>query len=139
MSNERALYCASELEGGVFSPSVLQNEQVLRLKSADELRRLVAENELLRKDAGWRPIETAPKECGNLLLGWVRYQKHRVDDDGKAYTEDGGTIDFIEWQDGGEHGDGYFMATAGPWGDGSDWITHWMPLPSPPDAAKESK
>lgn len=80
----------------------------------------------------WRPIETAPKKHGDLLLGWVRYEKRGEDDDGNPYAEDGGTVDFIEWQDGGEHGEGYFMAMAGPWGDASDWITHWMPIPTPP-------
>jgi hypothetical protein len=83
----------------------------------------------------WRPIETAPREHGKLLLGWVWYTKAGEDDDGEAYEQACSTVDFIEWQDGGEHGDGYWLATAGPWGGYSDGISHWMPLPAAPGAA----
>lgn len=83
---------------------------------------------------GWLPIETAPKEPGKLLLGYVRNARIGEDDDGRYRETDTSTVDFIEWCEGGEHGDGYFMATAGPHGDHGDWITHWMPLPPAPKA-----
>jgi len=116
MSNERALYCASELEGSVFSPNVLQNEQVLRLKSADELRRLVAENESLRKDAGWRAIETAPK--GQAILYFPAYGSLRGTPRPRLQP---------------------MMRVGHASETPNRKPTHWMPLPPPPDAAKESK
>jgi hypothetical protein len=84
--------------------------------------------------AGWRPIETAPREHGKLLLGWVWYTKHDEDDDGYVTERQCGTVDFIEWRDGGEHGDGYWDAVSGPWGDSADGISHYMPLPAAPSA-----
>jgi hypothetical protein len=84
--------------------------------------------------AGWRQIEEAPREHGKLLLGWVWYTKHDEDDDGYVTERQCGTVDFIEWRDGGEHGDGYWDAVSGPWGDSADGISHYMPLPAAPSA-----
>lgn len=60
----------------------------------------------------WRPIETAPKDGGDLL-GWVRLRD----------CPDGGFHDLIRW-------------TRDAWRDVQDSrvadLTHWMPLPPPP-------
>lgn len=87
--------------------------------------------------AGWQPIETLPRVHGEVWLGWVHYVKNHEDADGNCVTQDLSTVDFIEWQAGGEHHDGYWMALAGPWGDYSDGITHGMPLPSAPAPKQE--
>lgn len=70
----------------------------------------------------WQPIETAPKDAGNILLA-VRVGKLR------KVT--------IGWW-----GSGYYdratKSYRGGWGDAHsrDLIaTHWMPLPPPPEPA----
>ncbi|MEK6418439.1 MAG: hypothetical protein V4801_02465 [Burkholderia gladioli] len=86
----------------------------------------------LSRRAPWQPIKTAPKD-GSMILMWVHASRHHVDDDGNPYQTHFATVDFGEWQEFGEHG-GAFIAYAGPHGDGADGITHWMPLPTGPEA-----
>lgn len=81
----------------------------------EKMFQLERELEAVRKDAGWQPIETAPRDKTTVAL-------LRLNDDG-SFT----------------YGHGYYMPMDG-W---RCWAhhaykppTHWMPLP-PPDAAKE--
>jgi hypothetical protein len=75
-----------------------------------------AELEALRKDAGWRPIETAPKntnvlvvsELGNIWMAQFRFVGPRI---GEAWRTSLGSLAFRP--------------------------VLWMPLPPAPDAAKE--
>ena len=62
---------------------------------------------------GWRPIETAPKDC--QILAYI------VNDIFEASY-----IDVTSWID-LEDGDGF-------WGtvDADERVTHWQPLPKPP-------
>jgi len=85
---------------------------------------LRVENERLREEVArlgmrseavtdWQPIETAPKNDGQEILGW----------------DAGNGVQLCNWM-------GY------PNGDGAWWVllefttepTHWMPLPAPPAA-----
>lgn len=98
-----------------------------------ELDRLVAD----AGSAKWQPIETAPKD-GTVFLGWVSAERWS-----SAYGEcstkshDVSAVDFCWWrkppsdmEDGG-----YFDNGAGQIGDMQE-ITHWMPLPDAPGAAR---
>jgi hypothetical protein len=108
MSNERAIE---------LSKLMLWEDDDCK-DAAAELRRLVAENESLRKDAGWQAIKTAPRDKTHVAL-------LRCNEDGSV-----------------TYGHGYYMPMDG-WQCWTHYAykppTHWMPLPPPPDAAKESK
>ena len=116
MSNERAIE---------LSKLMLWEDDDCK-DAAAELRRLVAENESLRKDAGWRPIETAPKD-GTLLLLWEEYDTEPFVG---SYGLDGVWYASTTYYN--TDGDACVVDTVC-----SDAVTHWMPLPPPPDAAKE--
>lgn len=65
---------------------------------------------------GWQPIETAPKDGTEIIIGH----------DKKGWR----TV--ARWLDDGE---GFFEVNNDPsdsWGWGSMMPTHWQPLPSPP-------
>lgn len=87
--------------------------------------------EALRKDAGWRPIETAPDSMSEIVV--VRF----VNSDGEEchefdYREDGC---WIRWHEHAEHIEvigGHGVSYTPPY-------KHWMPLPPKPDAAKEQR
>jgi len=107
------------------------------LKDAeDERAELLAENERLHDLAGgWRSIETAPKD-GTMFLCWVSAVRYGETDEGQQYEQDCSQVDECWWRNGPE-GDpelGYFDNACGQIGD-SQGITHWMPLPPPPEAA----
>lgn len=62
---------------------------------------------------GWRPIESAPQEAGPWILVW----------DSESEIQR-----LVTWINGWKE----FMGTDGTvFGD--DQLTHWMPLPSPPE------
>lgn len=98
-----------------------------------EIDRLVA-------DAGrakWQPIETAPKD-GTMFLCWVSAERYSAKDgEGSGRTHDVSQVDFCWWRRGPvEMPDaGYFDPACGQIGDAQD-VTHWMPLPDAPDAAR---
>ena len=72
----------------------------------------------------WQPIETAPKD-GQTMLGWDTSFGGAVVS--LMYIEDDPEADFLgEWMVCELHGD-YII-------DGFSSITHWMPLPTPPEA-----
>jgi|GEM_PF-3240076 len=63
----------------------------------------------------WRPIETAPKDGGEGLVGvWVYADAKRRNPRWSSWTT---------YFDGGD------LGCDGEWGDPP---THWMPLPAPP-------
>jgi Protein of unknown function (DUF551) len=97
------------------------------LKEAeDERAELLKENERLHDLAGgWMPIDSAPKD-GTMFLCWVSAVRY----------EDCSQVDECWWRNGPE-GDpelGYFDNACGQIGD-SQAVTHWRPLPQPPEAA----
>jgi hypothetical protein len=92
---------------------------------------LFKENAELRKDAEWRPIETAPEDMAEEVV--VRW----LDSDGAMcqqfdYTEDGC---WMEWHNHAEHVEiigGHGVSYKPPY-------THWKPLPAPPDSAAKGE
>ena len=102
----------------------------------ERIAELERELEAVRKDAGWRPIETAPKD-GTLFLCWVSAVRYGETDEGQPYQQDVSQADFCNWCTQADIPDcGWFDPCCGQIGD-SQAVTHWMPLPLPPDAAKE--
>ncbi|HHA2482861.1 TPA: DUF551 domain-containing protein [Stenotrophomonas maltophilia] len=78
----------------------------------------------------WQPIESAPKD-GSMFLCWVSAVRFGTRDDGSLAEEDCSEADFGYWmkvRDGG-----VFHNLQGEMGDQST-ITHWQPLPAPPEA-----
>ena len=73
----------------------------------------------------WKPIETAPKDGTEILACWV--QEH-----GSMYFVAGAF-----WEQGCEETDGepHWRDTYGEI-LADDILTHWMPLPEPPEASK---
>ena len=96
------------------------------VKKLDALER---ELEAVRKDAGWRPIETAPDTMtGTVVVRWVNSDGEECRE--LDYKEDGC---WIGWHEHAEHVEiigGHGVSYTPPY-------TGWMPLPPPPDAAKE--
>lgn len=105
---------------------------------ADRIATLTEQLEAARRDAkeaeaclveGWQPIETAPKDGTEIILGWDIASVWIVR---SGWWEDG--FDMIEG--------GYDEECEGWWSyrhsvtqeklDGYDNPTHWMPLPKPP-------
>ena len=83
-----------------------------------------------KANGGWLPIESAPKD-GTLFLCWVSAERwSQVDGGGSGMSADTSEVDFCQWRD--NNGNGYFMNMLGQIGDMQD-ITHWMPLPTPPE------
>lgn len=97
----------------------------------ERIAELEQQLEALRKDAGWRPIETAPDSMSEIVV--VRF----VNSDGEEchefdYREDGC---WIRWHEHAEHVEvigGHGVSYTPPY-------KHWMPLPPKPDAAKEQR
>ena len=81
----------------------------------------------------WRTIESAPKD-GSLFLCWVSAVRYGETDEGQQYQEDASQVDFCSWRDGPSDlpGNGYFDPCCGQIADSQD-VTHWMPLPQPPE------
>lgn len=78
----------------------------------------------------WQPIESAPKD-GSMFLCWISAVRFGTRDDGSLAEEDCSEADFGYWmkvRDGG-----VFHNLQGEMGDQST-ITHWQPLPAPPEA-----
>ena len=90
---------------------------------------LERELEAVRKDAGWRGIETAPDTMtGTVVVRWVNSDGEECRE--LDYKEDGC---WIGWHEHAEHVEiigGHGVSYTPPY-------TGWMPLPLPPDAAKE--
>jgi hypothetical protein len=76
------------------------------------------------------PIESAPRD-GRLFLCWVRAAQVGEDDCGSYYEADASEIDFGRWRE-SELG-GYCENMMGRIADLQE-VTHWMPLPEPPEA-----
>lgn len=94
----------------------LATERALSFR--DQVAQLERELEALRKDAGWRAIETAPKDGAAVLVSEGRF----------CYC--------VEWN---QEFDWWAVDDnkLGPFRLRGAAPTHWMPLPPPPDAAKE--
>jgi hypothetical protein len=67
-----------------------------------------------------------------MVLLWVRAVRYGEDDDGRPFESDCSGVDFGQWCALLDDGDGYVEAFASPHGD-AQHITHWMPLPAPPE------
>ena len=77
----------------------------------------------------WQTIESAPKD-GKLFLCWVKAERHsNNEDEGSAFSCDVSDMDFGWFRD--MPTGGFYENMAGQIGDFQD-ITHWMPLPDPP-------
>lgn len=101
------------------------------------LESAVVELEAVRKDSGWQPIETAPKD-GTLFLCWVSAVRYGETDEGQPHQHDVSQADFCNWRTQADIPDcGWFEPFCGQIGD-SQAVTHWMPLPPAP-AMKEQK
>lgn len=70
-----------------------------------------------------------PKVAVLVAVSWIRYG---VDDDGNHFSVEG--VDVTEGQYLFHEDGGYMESFQGQHGDAQD-ITHWMPLPAPPEAA----
>lgn len=79
------------------------------------LKRFAAELASLREGQQWQPIETAPRDGSEVLLGW---------DSGHV------TSGFWERQ--------YWLTCVGPY-QGSQAPQYWQPLPSPPAAVNTER
>ena len=83
-----------------------------KLRKAAELLRALEQPASAAGVEGWRPIETAPRGDGVVLVGWGEYRER-----------DGYSPAFMRWYDlvGG------WTVNAMPF-----YPTHWMPLPAAP-------
>jgi hypothetical protein len=105
-----------EIDGRWFALVPAENDgHIGHIARIAELER---ELEALRKDAGWRAIETAPKDGTAVLVSEGRF----------CYS--------VEWN---EEFDWWAVDDnkLGPFRLRGQAPTHWMPLPPPPDAEKE--
>jgi hypothetical protein len=94
---------------GNYGYIVRGSSSTLILDLARELHRL--------QDAGWRPIETAPKDTRVLVYATLRGSSLGGHDCGKWVVIAAWETEYGCWVDGSQ-------CTPEP--------THWMPLPSPP-------
>lgn len=80
---------------------------------------------LLQDEAGWQPIETAPKDGTEIIL----FTHHEPN----AFCEEAFDAVQIGWWDNGNHAPGSaFHRDAGWHLQKIGVATHWMPLPAPP-------
>lgn len=87
------------------------------------------------KDA-WISVEERlpePRKCVLVAVSWVRYGE---DDDGKPFETTG--VDVTEGEFVPTENGGYMDSFQGQHGD-TQYITHWMPLPQPPEKKGGSK
>lgn len=96
--------------------SFVGSEEVKAARAAENKRISAAAWAL----AGWQPIETAPRDGRRVLVAGG----------GEILTAEftNGRFVVSPLQSGG---DGDWAGLAEPWGE----LTHWMPLPPPPDLA----
>lgn len=80
--------------------------------------RLTRELEEARKDAGWQPIETAPRDGTRVLCVWACAWGEMVYE---GWCQSAGTA-----RDGGDFWRSHSLVPV------SGRPTHWMPLPPPP-------
>jgi hypothetical protein len=116
------LKCVTELRAKASEITQLQTqvEALEREKQVSAMEYLVLEGQFrehlgkiegMRKDAGWQPIETAPKDKYILVTDFGEYP-------------DAPDIYVAEWFDLGK----YWSTSHGR----VHGVSHWMPLPKPP-------
>lgn len=76
----------------------------------------------------WQPIETAPKDGSSVLLAVATDDGRAVA--GEGWYRDNDDSDMGWWWANESPGDYYAEAIEPRWR-----ITHWMPLPAPPESA----
>ena len=89
---------------------------LILVRALDELEARRADPSPADRPSGWQPIETAPKDGSPVVIG---FDPTRDDDDGLPHG-----VDFMRWMD-------------KAWRDPLTHRlrpTHWMPLPTPPEA-----
>lgn len=98
---------------------------------ADQRDKLLAERDRLRELARWIPVEERMPE--DLVTVWLANPKHGIAFIGCAHSEDEG------WCWAKSNGCTYIKdgAIVAECEDDDYEITHWMPLPAPPDAASQ--
>jgi len=73
----------------------------------------------------WKKIEEAPKDGTRVLLGLSEHEYVMIGFYGPKYSR-------------------YGVSFGDAWGDGTTWdaelpnVTHWMPLPAPPELESKS-
>lgn len=90
-------------------------------RSAPEAAISVASSPSVTPPDAWQPIETAPRDGSEILVG--DFKETDVEDHcyGVVFWREG------KWTDG--------LGPAWAW-SGEFYPTHWMPLPSPPEQGK---
>lgn len=79
---------------------------------------------------GMRPSS----RCDILVL--VKYIRRHENEDGHQYDEEGSEVAMGEYAKACDNSNlSFFDSYSSPHGD-DWWITHWMPLPSPPESEK---
>ena len=102
------------------------------MTTLDELEKLLAKVE-------WQPIETAPRD-GTQILACAQLSEHLA---AQGHVPD---LSIVRWDDREKDfiamADGYMSIKS----QGDTWttyhepyVTHWMPLPTPPAALKETQ
>ena len=112
-----------------FDRDVLTDEKEELLKIA---RAIIAR--VRSGGEGWRPISTAPKTGEHILVarfdGSVGFG--RCGDKDQPWMD---VVHWYSWPEGGEPG-GFYSSSWGGDPDAFDGLTHWTPLPAPPEAER---
>lgn len=78
----------------------------------------------------WISVSERLPETEEMVLVWVEAERYMEDEHGQ-YRMDASEVDFGEVQNSG--GERFLNHYSGPFGD-RECITHWMPLPTSPNA-----
>jgi len=119
MTDERA-------HGEVVGMDHAENEIAIR---GERIAQLEERIRTLEAEREWQPIETAPKDGTQIILA-------ELDGGGEVKHIDVGCWDLIDegWESDIRPYHGW---TSNSWPFNDEGPNHWIPLPSPPDAARK--